>query len=447
MQSNIRRRGRRAVPRRALVAALTALTPAAGRAQGVDPEQAGAYFAEAEALGAADASTLWGVALHGPMLFVDRGTRSLVANVPDSAGLLQEEGGLYVGRLPEGIGVYNGALEWAGRRWTMLAWPLPYGRYERQRLMAHELFHRVQPALGLPADNPANDHLDAREARTWLRLEWRALQEALAQSGARRREAVMDALGFRAERRRLHPEAAESERLLELNEGLAEYTGVRVGIPAAARAGWVVRQLETVDVRSRHESVVRSFAYPSGAAYGLLLDGVDPQWARRVTPATDLGALLAAAYDVAAAAPDTSGLQARAERYAGSRLNAEELTREQARLAQQAQFRARFVTGPTLTLPTSQSLQYSFDPNAVVPFDGGGTVYLTFEVTDVWGTLRVTDGGALLRTGESGAVVVPAPTSEADSVLRGAGWELTLADGWQAGPGARAGDRVVARRP
>jgi hypothetical protein len=426
------------------LAGLALPAPAAGQA--IDRELARAYFAEAAAIGATDSASLWGAALYGPVLFVDRATREIVANVADSAGQLGAEGELRVGRLPEGIGIFNGGIDWSGRRWTMLAWPLPYGRYERQRLLAHELFHRLQPELGLPAANPGNEHLDQREARTWLRLEWRALQEALVHADTARRRALQDALRFRAERHRLFPEGTEPERLLELNEGLAEYTGVRAGVPEPARVGWVVRQLETSDARARTESVVRNFAYTSGAAYGVLLDAADARWTRRVTPATNLGALLAALHGLDAGA-DSADAQTRALRHAGPRLVVEETAREQRRLAQQAEFRARFVTGATLVLPTSSALSYSFDPNAVVPFDEGGTVYLTLQAQDAWGTLSVTEGGALLRLeGERGAIVVPAAAPDGAAV-RGPGWELKLAEGWALAAGARPGDHVVIRRP
>jgi hypothetical protein len=425
-------------------AGMVAPTLAAGQA--IDRELARAYFAEAAAIGAADSASLWGVPLYGPVLLVDRATREIVANAADPAGQLRSEGELYVGRLAEGIGIFNGGIDWNGQRWTMLAWPLPYGRYERQRLTAHELFHRLQPQLGLPAANPGNEHLDRRDARIWLRLEWRALQEALAHPGAARPRALQDALRFRAERHRLYPEGIESERLLELNEGLAEYTGVRAGVPEPARVGWVVRQLETSDARARTESVVRNFAYTSGAAYGVLLEAADARWTRRVTPATNLGALLAELHDLDARA-DSVNAQTRALRYAGPRLVVEETAREERRLAQQAEFRARFVTGPTLVLPTSGALSYSFDPNAVVPFDDGGTVYLTMQAQDAWGTLSVTEGGALLRLdGERGAIVVPA-AAPGGAALRGPGWELKLAEGWELAAGTRPGDSIGVRRP
>jgi hypothetical protein len=67
---------------------------------------------------------------------------------------------------------------------------------------------------------------------TTCNLEWRALSRALqASTDEERREAAADAVLFRAERYRLFPGAQAQEQALELNEGLAEYTGVRVGNP------------------------------------------------------------------------------------------------------------------------------------------------------------------------------------------------------------------------
>ena len=95
--------------------------------------------------------------------------------------------------------------------------------------MLHELFHRIQPELGLiTAGGPAragDAHLDTLEGRVWLRLEWRALARALCQSGEDRKRAVSDALAFRLTRRSQFANAAENERVEEIREGLAQYTG------------------------------------------------------------------------------------------------------------------------------------------------------------------------------------------------------------------------------
>ena len=56
---------------------------------------------------------------------------------------------------------------------------LPTPRHRRE-FMLHELFHRIQPDLGLITLSGQNAHLDTVEGRVWLRLEWRALARALA---------------------------------------------------------------------------------------------------------------------------------------------------------------------------------------------------------------------------------------------------------------------------
>jgi hypothetical protein len=88
--------------------------------------------------------------------------------------------------------------------------------------MIHELFHRIQPQLGLFVPDLPNEHLDTPDGRYWMQLEWKALSRALDSSGEIRLTAVRDALAFRAARRGRFAGAAESERVLEINEGLAQ---------------------------------------------------------------------------------------------------------------------------------------------------------------------------------------------------------------------------------
>src|SRR5207249_1867326 len=110
----------------------------------------------------------------------------------------------------------------------------------------------------------------------------------------------------------------------------------------------------------------------------------------------DLGDLLAKALKITL--PDDVAREAklRAERYDDGRVIAAETQREENRQRLQAKFRTRFVEGPLLELPATKDVSYSFNPNAVEVLDGGGNVYLTARVTDEWGVLTVTSGGALL---------------------------------------------------
>src|SRR5713101_7684286 len=99
-----------------------------------------------------------------------------------------------------------------------------------------------------------NRHLDTIEGRYWLQLEWRALAQALRLSGQERTRALRDARAFRLTRRTTFPGAAENERLDEIREGLAQYTGTVVAAATAAEAAAsAIDQLadgEARDVRS-----------------------------------------------------------------------------------------------------------------------------------------------------------------------------------------------------
>jgi hypothetical protein len=167
--------------------------------------------------------TLWGVSLCGPMMFVDPRTRSIVANQPDANGVLTLQNGVYIRVLPKSQNLANTATEWSGTHWTQMIWPLPEDQSERDTLMMHELFHRIQDQLKIPLGHGGdNAQLGTPDGRYYLQLEYRALARALnADTDDERRAAVTDSLVFREERYRLFPHAAAEEKALELNEGLA----------------------------------------------------------------------------------------------------------------------------------------------------------------------------------------------------------------------------------
>ena len=254
------------------------------------------YFQEAQTLCGLDHGQLWGVSLCGPIMFVDPQSRYVVANQADANGFLKAEGNVFVGYLPKDQNVANTGADWSGVHWTQILWPLPDDRRQRDTLIAHELFHRIQDRLKLPKLlSGDNAQLDKIDGRYYLQLEWRALARALeARSDADRRQAAENALVFRAERYRLFPQAVQEERALELNEGLAEYTGVRIGNPVAGEE--LRATLNDLRTQSKAPTFVRSFAYATGPAYGLLLDRYAPGWHLQPTEEEGLEDLLSALY-------------------------------------------------------------------------------------------------------------------------------------------------------
>jgi hypothetical protein len=413
----------------------------------IDTAKARQYFAEAKALSEKDNGALWKVPLCGPLLFVDYGTRYAVANQADREGKLEPLDGVFVGTVPPELGVANTATKWAGVEWTMVMWPVPQYKQPRMRLMVHECFHRVQAQIGLEGKDAQNGHLDSLEGRIWLEMEWRALEHAFWQQGEERQRDVADALYFRNYRRSLFRAAAANEDALEMNEGLAEYTGFQLSTSSSEEYAVIVAAwLRAAPTRT--PSYGRSFAYTSGPAYGGLLDVANANWRTGLTPATNLGKLLAQAYGVqvpvAAALNKTEALR-RAERYDGSEVVAIETEREAKHQARVAAARKAFVDSPVLVLPVGQEFNYTFDPNAVLALDDKLTLYEgEIQVTDAWGLLKTTEG-ALFVSSNRGfeRVQVPAPADVSKAPLTGKGWTLELKPQWQVVPAGRAADFAV----
>ncbi len=421
---------------------------AAAQNAAIDAGLARQYFAEAKALSERDNGALWKVPLCGPLLFVDYDTRYAVANQTDAEDRLKPVDGVFAGTAPPELGVANTATKWAGVEWTMVIWPLPEYKQPRMRLMMHECFHRVQSGIGLKFRDAQNGHLDSLEGRIWLQMEWRGLEHAFWQQGEERKRDVADAVYFRNYRRSLFPAAETNENWLEMNEGMAEYTGFKLSTSspeeyAVAVAAWLR------SAPSRTPSYGRSFAYTSGPAYGGLLDAAKEDWRTGLTQATNLGQLLARAYGVQVpAAVNKEEALRRAQRYDGGEVVAIETEREKTHQARVAAARKLFVDGPILALPVGQEFNYTYDPNAVLALDDKLTLYEgEISVTDEWGLLKATEGAVVAR--ENGKIVrvqVPAPTDANKTPLTGKGWTLELKPGWEAVREGRAGDVTVRRK-
>lgn len=424
------------------VVALLAILPsfqnrALAQSSTIETTLAVQYFQEAKALCSRDSGKLWGVSLCAPMIFVDRKTRTVIANQADKEGILTKDRNVFVGQLPSKVNIANTATEWAGVKWTMIIFPLPEDKYRRAKLMAHELWHRIQNDIGFTSSGAANNHLDSFEGRVWLQLEWRALAAALTSKGKQRRQAIADALLFRAYRRAIFPNAAAEEREMEMHEGLAEYTGIRLS--GSPNVNQFVVDTDLKEVANK-QTFVRSFAYASGPAYGVLLDEASAAWRRNLKKEDDLGNLLQNRLSILLPQDIKQMAVLRAKSYDGDKLQAFETERESTRLKLLAEYRARLIDGAVLIVPILK-MNMQMNPGTLVPLDPVGTVYPDIRIVDAWGILTVTKG-ALIKSDFS-KIYVSAPSSLGASPIQGDGWRLELNAGWIITNGERKGDYIV----
>ena len=396
----------------------------------VDQQRAREYFKEAQALCERDGGRLWGVSLCAPLVIADQRTHTLATSqpAPDAPW-------------PRVLGLVNAPIDWGGTTWVSLNWDFVVGLTTPRRrgeLFIHEMFHRVQPGLGLMQPAAANEHVDAMDGRYWLKLEWRALAQALQESGAARVDAVRDALAFRQARRVLYPGSAEDERKVEITEGLPHYTAVVVAAssPADANASAIDQLLGGAETQ---ESVLRTFPSTTIPAYGLLLDASSDGWRRRVRNTDDIGTLLMNALSIQAA----GDAAASAARYGGAEIRRVEEQREQQRQERLATLRRQFIDGPVLVVPGNGSA--GSNSTGAVVIQGSGTVYFGgFKASGPWGTLDAEKGVLVATDGSSRRV--PAPVRRDDGTFAGDGWTFKAAPGWVVREGSRKGDYEVVRQ-
>ena len=396
----------------------------------VDEQRAQELFKDVQAVCERQGQRLWGLSMCAPMVIADLRTQTIATSQPAPEG-----------PRPRVLGIVNAPLEWGGVTWGAYTWDTLINVTPRHasEILLHELFHGiVQRKLGLTASELLNEHLDAMDGRYWMRLEWRALARAMQESGAQRTAAVRDALAFRQARHRLYPASAENERALEINEGIASYTGIAAAADSPAAA--IASAVEALAGAETGESFVRTFAYATGPAYGLLLDASSPGWRQRIRNTDDFAALLAGAFTVEPS-PDAA---ASAARYGGAGIRAAEEQRERGRQERLAELRRQFVDGPVLVIRGGGSGMSNSMGAVVIP--DVGTVFFGPYRHDTDSGMLEAEKGVLLET--SGSVRrVPAPVRRDDTILTGDGWTFTLKPGWVIREGPRRGDYEVVRQP
>jgi hypothetical protein len=401
-------------------------TPAVAQ---VDQRPAQEYFKEAQALCERDGGRMWGVSLCGPMVIADPVTGTIATSQPAPTG-----------DRPRGIGFLNAPVQWGGTTWAAYNWRVLIhdSQVARGRMLMHELFHGlVQPPLGLRRSGPEDLHLASLEGRYWMRLEMRALAGALRSSGAARMAAIADVLAFRAARHQRFPNAEAAEQAIDMNEGVATYAGY--ALASQNTQDDITDAIATMTAAEvADESLVRTYAYASGAPYGLLLDALSPGWHRKLTATSDLGRLLAAAAGVTAL-PDAATA---AMRYGGPQIRASEEQRERAQQAAIDEQRRRFVDGPVLVVPRAGSGSINNLGTIVIP--GVGTVFPAMANKGAWGFFSATAGAMVSADGQT--ISLPAPVVVDATALRGDGWTATVGPGWVAREGARRGDYEVVRQ-
>ncbi len=386
-----------------------------------DWNQAITAFSELQNTLKKENGTTWNHSLQGPLVLVNRDTRAIIANESDIKGELVKRENLFVGELPEKIIIANTSSEWNGKRWTMVAFPLPETKEERLNLLIHESFHRIQPEIGFDSFNGTQStHLDTKDGRIYLKLELEALKKALSSTNPEIH--IKNALLFRQYRYLNFPEAKQAENALELNEGLAEYTGAIL----SERTVLDLEQhyISQINRFYKSSTFVRSFAYYTIPVYGYFMQKTDKSWNLKITKDTNLTDFVGEFWDMKFQELTNDYIFDLGMEYGIEAIVKEETQREMNKERLKSKYLKTFLRDSVVEIGL-ENMHIGFNPNNLMPLDSLGTVYPNLRIVDNWGILQVDSCGALISL-DWKKVTISKPDFLTDTLISGKGWTLKL---------------------
>jgi hypothetical protein len=395
------------------------------------PAKATLYFKEIEEICNRDSGKLWGKNLFGPIMWVDRTTRKVTANQPDKEGVLKSKDGVYTGLFPKELLINNAPVKFGGTQYALVPLPPEEDTFRIQTRAIHSLFHRFQEDKGIIATSFNSSNMDEKEARLWIKLEWKALRKAINSEGEARQLAIRDALIFRGSNRELYRKYAEDENKFEVYEGLATFTYTL--LCTHSRTEFQQRLLENLDRIYSMQSYARSFGFIHGALYASLLYDKGFDLKTIATENYDLGNAVKELYhiELPAICRDVAG--SLAVNYDVETIKKEEDKRDND-IRESVERQLSIFTEKPVVFIELESPYFDFEPEDVHSLDPFGTLYNSIRVSDNWGKLTVEKGGCLI-SGNLKFIRVPAKGFRAEkNHISGEGWHLILNNDWELVP-------------
>jgi hypothetical protein len=356
-------------------------------------EKASVYFKEIEQICNRDSGKLWGKNLYGPIMFVERVTRRITSNRPDNEGLLKYKDGVYTGLYPKELILSNAPVKFGGTQFAMTPLPEEEEIYRIRTRAIHSLFHRFQENEGV-ASSPFNENnMDDKEARLWIKLEWKALRKAINTRGDERQLAIRDALIFRGANRELYHKYADDENKFETYEGLATFTYTMLCTNSPEE--YKVRLFENLDRIYSMQSYARSYGIIHGALYATLLYDKGYDIKKINTKSFDLGNAVRELYNIELPAICRDVAGSLAVNYDIDAINKEEEKRD-ADIKESIHSQISIFTEKPVVFLELESPYFDFEPEDIHSLDTLGTLYNSIRVSDNWGKLTVDKAGCLV---------------------------------------------------
>ena len=392
------------------------------------PEKAAQYFKDIEAICNRDSGKLWGKNLYGPIMFVERTSRNIVANVQDNQGLLKGKDNIYTGLYPKELILNNAPVNFGGTLFAMSPLPTEEDKYRIKTRAIRSLFHRFQETEGVVASSFNVSNMDEKEARLWIKLEWKALRKALSSQGDEQKLAIRDALIFRGSNRELYQKFAVDENRFETYEGLSTFTFTLLCTTSPQE--YKTRLFENLDRVYSMPSYSRSYGVIHGALYATLLYDKGFDFRRIKTDNFDLGNAVKELYNIELPVICRDVAGSLAVNYEIDAINKEEAQRL-ADIKQSVHNQISVFTEKPVVFLELESPYFDFEPEDIHPLDTLGTLYSSMRVSDNWGKLTVDKVGCLVSNNFKFLRISTKGFKEDQNRISGDGWTLMLNNNWE----------------
>ena len=391
-------------------------------------EIASRCFKSVENICNSDSGKLWGKNLYGPLMFIDRVSRRVVANQPDNEGLLKGKDGIYTGIYPKELLINNATVKFGGIRFAMAPLPTEEDDYRLKTRAIRSLFHLFQYDSGIISSSFNANNMDEKEARLWIKLEWKALRKALNSNGEERQLAIRDALIFRGSNRELYHKFGDDENRFETYEGLATFTYTLLCTNSTEE--FKTRLFENLDRVYNMQSYSRSFGFIHCALYASLLYDKGFDFKTIHTGNFDLGNAVKELYGIGLPSVCRDVAGSLALNYDIDVINKEEEKRLADIQESVHKLVSTFTEKPVVFLEL-ESPYFDFEPENIHPLDTLGTLYSSMRVSDNWGKLTVDKGGCLVSNNFKFLRITAKGYKADKNRISGEGWQLTLNTDWE----------------
>jgi hypothetical protein len=295
----------------------------------------------------------------------------------------------------------------------------------------HGLFHRYQEMEGFTSSGYLTMNMDEKNARVWIKLEWKALRKALNSQGEDQELAIRDALVFRGANHEFYQKYIKDEVKFENYEGLATFTYTLLSTKTPEEFNQ--RLMENLDRFYSMQSYSRSYGSIHGALYATLLYRKGFDLTTIKSENVDLGELVREAYKIQLPAVCRDVAGSLALNYDLETIRTEEAKRESDIRERIHRMTSTFTEKPVVFLEL-ESPYFDFELEDIHAMDTLGTLYSKLRVSDNWGKLTVEEGGCLVSNNFKFLRITAKGLKDDKNRFEGEGWVLMLNNEWELVP-------------